>query len=321
MSRPTALYVPHVLSTENIAPDARYQKLTQNISCYGLSVVNNRRPEEIIANHKTISGVNGDYCSAMGSRNETIFDPHQVTASSIYISLIVQGNQIIHGYKDSASSPVNQGTLIVHQRSDYYHYQCNDVKQLYVIPRGDKSNQVFSGKLRSPTVSLENHHLANFMKSHMLLLDAQSASLSSKETAIIVDGLHNMALIMLADVAKEKGLFTPGKLSYLFHGAKSFIMQNYHQHNLSPDGLTQSLRCSRASLDRAFNEQKTSVMTLIREVRLEAARAMLENDPHLRIEQISWICGFVSHPLFSKQFREKYRIAPKTWRDNYHKAS
>ncbi|MFH2503938.1 AraC family transcriptional regulator [Klebsiella indica] len=321
MSRPTALYVPHVLSTEDIAPDARYQLLSQDIRCYGLHVVNNRRPEDIVANHKTISGVNGDYCSAMGSRNETIFDPHQTTASSIYISLIVHGNQIIHSHNNSATTQLNQGTLIVHQRNDYYHYQCNDVKQLYVIPRSDMTNDVFNGKLRSPIVSLENHHLANFLKSHMLLLDRQSAMLSSKETATIVDGLHNIALIMLADVAKEKGLFTPGKLSHLFNGAKSFIIQNYHQHNLSPNVLTQHLRCSRASLDRAFNEQKTSVMTLIKEIRLEAAREMLENNRHLRIEQISWICGFVSHPLFSKQFREKYLVSPKTWRDNYNKAS
>lgn len=320
MSRPTALYVPHVLSASDIAPEDRYQKLSQNINCYGIEVVNNRRPEEIIARHKTISGVNGDYCSAMGSRNETIFDPHLAAESSIYISLIVQGNQIIRGRKESVTSQVNEGMLIVHQRNDYYHYQCNDVKQLYVIPRSDKINEVFSGKLNSPMVSLENHHLASFLKSHMLLLDAQSATLSTKETATIVDGLHNMTFIMLADVAKEKGLFIPGKLSHLYNGAKSFILQNYHQHSLSPEALTQSLRCSRASLDRAFNEQRTSVMALIRDIRLEAAREMLENNLQLRIEQISWICGFVSHPLFSKQFREKYHASPKTWRDNYNKA-
>jgi transcriptional regulator GlxA family with amidase domain len=130
-----------------------------------------------------------------------------------------------------------------------------------------------------------------------------------------------MALIMLADVAKERGLFSPGKLSHLFNGAKSFIMQNYHQQSLSPDMLTQTLRCSRASLDRAFNEQNTSVMALIRDIRLEAAREMLENNLQLRIEQISWVCGFVSHPLFGKQFREKYHVSPKVWRDNYNKAS
>ncbi|WP_226945679.1 hypothetical protein [Raoultella ornithinolytica] len=55
MSRPSTLYVPHVLSAADIAPEERYQQIAQNLSCYGIKVVNNRRPADIIANHKTIS--------------------------------------------------------------------------------------------------------------------------------------------------------------------------------------------------------------------------------------------------------------------------
>ncbi|HHT7473024.1 TPA: AraC family transcriptional regulator, partial [Raoultella planticola] len=67
MSRPSTLYVPHVLSAADIAPEERYQRISQNLSCYGIEVVNNRRPAEIVAHHKTISAISGDYCSAMGS--------------------------------------------------------------------------------------------------------------------------------------------------------------------------------------------------------------------------------------------------------------
>jgi hypothetical protein len=103
MPRPTTLYVPHILSAADIAPEERYQQISQNLSCYGVEVVNNRRPAEIIAHHKTISAISGDYCSAMGSKNETIFDPHQVAESSIYISLLVQGHQLIGGRKNQPS--------------------------------------------------------------------------------------------------------------------------------------------------------------------------------------------------------------------------
>ncbi|WP_407300940.1 AraC family transcriptional regulator [Raoultella ornithinolytica] len=287
MSRPSTLYVPHVLSAADIAPEERYQQIAQNLSCYGIKVVNNRRPADIIANHKTISGVSGDYCSAMGSRNETFFDPHQVAESSVYISLLVHGHQLINGRKKSAAAQVNPGMLIVHQRNDYYHYQCDDVKQLYIIPHNEKVKPLFSGKLTSPIISLENHPLALFLKSHMQLLDQRSDRLSPQETAAIVDSLHQISLLVLADVAKEKGLRSCGKLSHIVNSARAFITLNYHQHQLSPDQLCRTLRCSRASLDRAFNEQGTSVMAVIKEIRLEAARQLLESNPHLPVERVS----------------------------------
>jgi len=317
MPRPSALYVPHFLNAKDIEPEERFSRISDNLSCYGIDVVNNRRPEDIIAQHKTISGVMGDYCSAFGSKNDTIFDPHKAQDSMIYISMIVQGNQRIDGKQNNSSTQIDQGMLILHERNDYYHYQSTDVKQLYIIPHTDQVKTIFTGKLNQPAISLESHHLATFLKSHMLLLDYQSASLSSKETALIVDSLHHMALLMMADVAKEQGLISEGKQNHIFDAAKSYIKQNFGQHELSPDSISKILRCSRASLDRAFNEQGTSVMLVIKSIRLNAARELLENNRILRIEQISWLCGFVNHSLFSKLFREKYKISPKTWRDNF----
>lgn len=317
MSRPSALYVPHVLSAEDIQPEERFSQISQNLSCYGIDVVNNRRPEEIIAHHKTISGVMGDYCSAFGSRNETIFDPHKVKDSSIYISLIIHGSQRIESKEKNQYAQVEQGMLILHERNGYHRYECTDVKQLYIIPNIDQVRTIFDGKLNQPVISLDNHHLATFLKSHMILLDSQSECLNKKETSLIVDSLHNIALLMMTDIAKEQGLISSGRQNHIFDAAKSYIKQNFSKHDLSPDFISKILRCSRASLDRAFNEQGTSVMLVIKSVRLTAAREMLEDNRNLRIEQISWLCGFVSHSLFSKLFREKYNVSPKTWRDNF----
>ncbi len=317
MPRPSTLYVPHHLNAKDIEPEERVSQISDNLSCYGIDVVNNRRPEDIVAQHKTISGVMGDYCSAFGSKNETIFDPHKVKDSTVYISLIALGNQIINGRENNNSTQINQDTLVLHHRNDYYHYQTTDAKQLYIIPHMEQVKTIFTGKLHKPTISLENHHLATFLKSHMLLLDEQSASLNSKETALIVDNLHHMALLMMADVAKEQGLIPEGKKNHIFNAATSYIKQNFSQHELSPNSISKILRCSRASLDRAFNEQGTSVMPVIKNIRLNAARELLEHNRTLRIEQISWLCGFVNHSLFSKLFREKYKVSPKIWRDNF----
>jgi len=317
MPRPSALYVPHILNAKDIEPEMRVSQIAANLSCYGIDVVDNRRPEDIIALHKTISGTMGHYCSALGSKNDIIFDPHKTKDPMIYISLITQGNQIINGRKNNNSTQVDQGKLILHLRDDYRQYQSTDVKELYIIPHTDQVKTVLSGKLNQHAISLDNHHLATFLKSHMLDLDSQSARLNSKETALIVDNLHHMALLMMADVAKEQGMLSDGKQNHIFNAAKSYIKQNFAQHEISPDSISKILRCSRASLDRAFNEQGTSVMLVIKAVRLNMARELLENNRTLRIEQISWLCGFVNHSLFSKLFKEKYKVSPKTWRDNF----
>lgn len=317
MSRPTNLYVPHILDAADIPADERYQRISQNISCYGIDVADDRRPEEIIALHKTISGAKGDFCSAYGSRNITVFDPHKTAQPSLYFSLLLEGSQIISGRKKSTATEVTSGSLMVHQRNDYYHYRSDDVRQLYLIPNIEAVKEIFDGRLPGPMLSMENHHLMAFMKSHMLLLHGHSASLNAKSTSLILDGLHDMALLMLADAAKETGLISAGSLSHVYNAARSYIAQNYYQPELSPDRISLILRYSRSSLDRAFKEQRTTVMAVIKEIRLIKAREMLETDLHLRIEQVAWRCGFSSSFIFSKNFRDKYKVPPTVWRDNF----
>lgn len=320
MPRPTALYVPHYLDVSDISPCERYSLIAQNLNCYGITVADNRRPEDIIAKHTTISGEKGDFCSTYGSRNITVFDPHQTEKSSLYFSILLEGNESIHGRKKTISSQVKPGILMVHERNDYFSYESNDVKQLYLNPNIDLVKANFNGRLASPMMSMENHPLSHFLKSHMYLLHKHSMELNIKMTSTLLDGLHNMALLMLADVAKDQGIKSSGSMSHIFNAARTFITQNYSLKNLSPDLIAKTLRFSRSSLDRAFKEQGTTTMATIKEVRLIKARELLENSPHMRIEQISWHCGFSSSFLFSKNYREKYKTSPKVWRENFNSA-
>lgn len=317
MSRPTELYVQHLLDVDDIPAENRYLEIAKNLECYGITVADDRRPEEIVARHKTISGINCDFCSATGSRNITTFDPLKSPKPSLYFSVLLEGDQSIRGMKKSAHARVSQGTLNVHQRNDYYTYESNDVNQVYLIPDIEIVNGIFNGRLTNPTVSLENHPLMPFMKSHMLLLHQQGALLNVKQASVILDGLHNMAMLMLTDVAKEKGLISSGALSHIYNAARSWIEQNYHLQALNPDQISTVLCYSRSSLDRAFKEQGTTVMATIKDLRLTKAKALLENHPHLRIDRVAWECGFSNQFIFSKNFREKYHMPPKVWRDNF----
>ncbi len=320
MTRPSSLYTQHILEASAIDPEQRFSDIEDNLRCYGIRVVNNRRPDEIIARHKTISATGGDYCSAMGSDNETVYDPHAVAEHPVFISMLTEGEQIIHGRERSLFSRILPGSLFIHQRADYYHYHARGVKQLYVIPSSVISSPVFHGRLNTPAVIVDKHPMADFIKSHMRLLDNFSQHLSRRETETVTDGLMNMSLLLLSDIAKEKGLLATGKRAWLYNSACSMIMQNYTLHDLSPDSLSVLMKCSRASLDRAFKEQNTTVMAIIRDYRLKAACELLESHPEMRIEMVSWKCGFISHSRFGKLFREKYQVTPKIWRDGYNKA-
>ena len=262
--------------------------------------------------------MSGDFCSASGSRNETNFDPHITNHHTMIISQIINGSQSIEGRKGGSNTQINSGTLFLHERyRTPYNYKSDNVKQLYIIPNIDNIPDIFNSGENRSVLNLDNHHLSEFIKSYMVLLDIKSSKLSPKETKIIVDGLLDMTKLIISDIAHEKGCVSSGSLYNLYNAAKSYIAHNFNKHELTPDLITIHLRCSRATLDRAFKEQNTTVMSLIIKVRLNAAREMLENNQHMRIEQISWLCGFINHPLFSKQFRLKFNVSPKKWRDNY----
>ena len=105
--------------------------------------------------------------------------------------------------------------------------------------------------------------------------------------------------------------------NFIFSAAKRYIEQNYAQVNLSPDAIAVALRCSRSGLDRAFLEQHTSVMRVLQEVHLKAARYRLENFAEERIDTIAYQCGFSSPSIFSKLFKLRFGMSPKAWRQAF----
>lgn len=317
LPRPGRLYQLHTVDAQGIAPEQRFEVLTGNLKPYGIDVVNNRRPENIIALHHTISGVYGDFCSALGSANQTRFDPHQAHASSLFISLLLHGSVRLTGKKITENKVMYAGSLGLYERCKPIIYDSNNVKQLYLILPYAKARAALGGGLGELVLPLDAHPLAPFIRSQMLLLDAHAARLTSKAIANILDGLHSMAILMLADIGKQRGNYTDKAKNFIYTAAQSYIEQHYARMDLTPDIIALALRCSRSSLDRACLEQHTSVMKLLHEVRLNAVRHKLENSAEERIETIAYQCGFSNPSVLSKLYKLRFGLSPKAWREEH----
>jgi transcriptional regulator GlxA family with amidase domain len=93
--------------------------------------------------------------------------------------------------------------------------------------------------------------------------------------------------------------------------ALRWIEDNLSDQALGPDALATALRCSRATIYRAFSESELTVAGVIREARLKRAREMLETlPPHVTIADIAMRCGFFDASNFSRSFRNRFGISP-----------
>lgn len=99
--------------------------------------------------------------------------------------------------------------------------------------------------------------------------------------------------------------------------AERLIDLNLPSPKLSPEWLAEHIGTSRTSLYRAF-EQTGGVMHRVWEKRLEAIRTALEDTHETRsITRLASEFGFKTLAHFSREFRRRYGVAPREWRQAY----
>jgi AraC-like DNA-binding protein len=82
---------------------------------------------------------------------------------------------------------------------------------------------------------------------------------------------------------------------------------------LTPEAVAATLRCSRASLYRAFSRHQESVAAMIWLTRLGRASRMLASASHagMLISEIAFRSGFLDQPTFNRMFRRRYGLTPR----------
>ncbi len=96
-------------------------------------------------------------------------------------------------------------------------------------------------------------------------------------------------------------------LETVFRKACRWVEQNYREPALGPDAIARNVRCSRATLYRAFQARGLTVSGYIRRVRLEQVRARFSiAAPRIPISAIAFDCGFECLRHFNRSFKAAF---------------
>ncbi len=313
LPRPAGLYAFQNVSGQGADPDKILSMLASSLYPYVLEVMNIGRQEKKLAVHRATTSRPVDFLNCKGmvmASGVTLRDKQQ--ESSLYLALSLPQKET-----DALTSNVVDGSLNLYETTTLVYTQEENTRYLYLILPYAEAKSALGGQLGEQIISLNAHPLMPFIKMQMLLLEQYGADLRLKGASTILDGLYNMSFVMLSEVGKALGYRYEGTKNFFFAAAKRYIEQHYADLELAPDAIALALRCSRSALDRACLEQQTSVMKVVQDVRLNAARHRLENYPEERIDTIAWLCGFSSPSLLSKLFKARFGMSPKRWRGTF----
>lgn len=162
----------------------------------------------------------------------------------------------------------------------------------------------------APVLAAQLNHLAQLVH--------QPQRVNADEYAELLDATRALALLTLRHLGRlGTGPELPDLTESLHAGRRAaalrFMEANAHRHDLSAADIARGAGCSRTRLYAAFAAQGQSVMDTLRDLRLQRARALIEQTPRLHVGALAWRVGFDSPSGFSKLFRAHFGQSPTEW--------
>ncbi|GIM91787.1 helix-turn-helix domain-containing protein [Paractinoplanes toevensis] len=138
--------------------------------------------------------------------------------------------------------------------------------------------------------------------------------LGEASRAALAQSIVDLARGFAGDVT-GRGRSGDGTAGLVFR-ARRHIQLYLRSGTLTPATVAEHLGVPLRTLQKAFEDEDTTVADTIREARLGRARDLLENDPgrRLPIETIAERAGFRSASTFSRAFSTAFGTAPRDWR-------
>ena len=117
-------------------------------------------------------------------------------------------------------------------------------------------------------------------------------------------GLTFFAIVEFFDEAFKKQI-SPIEIVY------NYLESNYNKMITLDDILT-IYPYSKAKLCRDFkNKYSVSIFQMLTNIRLEHAKYMIKDSPHLRLKTVAALCGFNDISYFCKMYKKTYMCSPK----------
>ena len=161
----------------------------------------------------------------------------------------------------------------------------------------------------------ENHVIFEFPLDEDMIHDLCAMHRAGKKNeARGYDVTGYFLLVMSRLVKAAKNTVSEHQSAYYVKKAKKFIEDHYSEP-MTVAQIAAHLRFDRTYLYRLFMHcESMSPSDYLREVRLNAAAKMLENDA-LSIGKVAENAGFGNLSYFYKRFTEKYGVSPKQYRE------
>jgi AraC family transcriptional activator of tynA and feaB len=146
----------------------------------------------------------------------------------------------------------------------------------------------------------------------MSSIAAQMDRMTRAERAVALDTAAALALAAIqATLRRRLGQEHAG--AGLLAAANAIIRQRCGDPELTPDGISRAIGCSRATLYRVFGGGGQSVAAAIWSARLDRAGWLLplRASRDVPVADLAYRCGFADPASFSRMFRRRYGLSPR----------
>lgn len=262
-----------------------------------------------------------------GSTRSSAYDMHtnsklaEPLEDLFCVSLIHAGELRVNA-GPGESRHMGTGTLGLFDPRQAGHYRwSHNARQAFIeLPRRDVLALLGREPGNQP-IALEHCAMAPALASqlnHLARMSRQPHLIDRTEYAGLLESTRMLALLTMRNLGRNgERTDLPDVDEDLNRGrhaaALRFMHSEAHRHDLDAETIAHGAGCSRTRLYQAFAAQDETVMGALRELRLQRARALIEESPRLHLGAISWRCGFADQSGFSKQFKARFGMLPKEW--------
>jgi len=242
-------------------------------------------------------------------------------APNMVVVTLIQSGEMLRDAAPGEHQRVGPGTLGLYDpwRMGNYRWSQGSREVFLALPR-DEVRATLGREPGNVPIPLEHCALAPALASqlsHLALLARQPQKLDGVEYAGLLEGTRALALLVLRNLGRQdaRGLADiEDDLNAGRHAAAlRFMEREAHRHDLDAAAIARGTGCSRTRLYAAFASRGETVMGVLREIRLQRAKELIERSPRLHIGSLSWRCGFVDQSGFSKLFRLRFGLLPSEW--------